>query len=582
MPPPNDNFANATPLTGYPSDYRGTFVTYSVTGQTNAGASPEALEPVWHPYGNATVWYSFTPPGSFSNGFEVWFRTSGATAKMIMDVFIVDGSDTLTSLVPANNPPLDPYADDHSRGIGYTNDAGVALICRYPFKYYIRVTSRQDGFNGNFDLLYGSGQRITLGNCASCPPIWGPCNSETYLGSIAIADVNTQQRTSFGSLGPGTYVMRYCKGAIFAPGNGGWYVTNQFLDGYNDGGGIVDWSSGDTLMIYNSGSWGPPFVAEAQNIPGETAAGYMAPYAGPSLDDPVGFWPPGGDGFQSLGPQNLSAYPTQESAETFARCGAIVRAHYGGDIYLFYIVHGVGPYSGSSITLVNGLPNPVWGLYKANPSFVAAGMTFVSTVVSGGVSATTMTFLVNNIGACNFDHVTVTLSGVAAPSAPQVVNFPNGITGVTFAFTTPPTPPVPVTLSFSNPVGDTFAPLTYNLAEIISVTNAVAAGNSHCGNPATLNAFRFTIQSLGAFPPSSAAQAVITLVSGPAIGVTLSSCTGPVCTGTSKTTVFGAVTSTVVFIETEVPASGSVSVITVDISDGTYSAPTYTYTYTWP
>ena len=584
MPAPaNDHFANATALTGYTDPYSGAPVTFTLTNQTNNSATPEGGEPDLD--GLYTVWYSFTPPSSFAFGFEVWFQTLGAQQNMAMDIFVVQSSDSLAAIVLAESPGY-PYVTDNSRGIAYTTDAGIALICVYPYKYYIRVSNRHGvSATGNFTLLYGSPRRVSLGNCSSCPPFWGPCQSATLISSIGIADVNTPQITSFGSVAAGTYTMRYCKGAIHAPQNHGWFVANQWLDENVYATTVILFNNSPTglwsLGVLDSYGPGWPFNGSphAQTGPDVIMAAASPVIGSISPDNGVSTGPYDFNTFQELAP-----WPTQAAAEAYYRCGTMTVGHLGGPIYLCYHLGGIDLPS-SSLTVQNGLPNPVWGLYKVNPLMTAAGATWINTVGS----VVTLNFLIHNYGAYEFDNVTCTLTGLSGVSSPVATNLPLGLTAVSFSFTLSPSNTI-ATLTLTNAPGDTFPVLTYLIVpQLLSVgTPNIFHPTNGCG--AATTQFTFPILNGSNIPCSASAQAIITVTSGPAMGVR-----GPgngggpgcACVGTAKTTIFGAVSAhgannSAVYMVGETQATGAVSTITVQLSDGTYSAPPYTLNYTWP
>ncbi|OQX21186.1 MAG: hypothetical protein BWK80_34190, partial [Desulfobacteraceae bacterium IS3] len=130
--PPNDNFANATVLTG---------VSGQVSG-TNVGATKESGEPdhTADNTGITSVWYSWTAPetGAF------YFDTHGSTFDTVLAVYTGSSVNGLTQI--ASN-------DDDGSGIAGNNDdneiandnSSLVFRAETGIRYYVAV----DGWDGN-------------------------------------------------------------------------------------------------------------------------------------------------------------------------------------------------------------------------------------------------------------------------------------------------------------------------------------------------------------------------------------------------------------------------------------------------
>ena len=214
MPAPsNDNWANATVVSG---------TSGSQTG-TNVSATTESGEPGhynYSPFPNypvartiigpfATVWYSWTCP---TTG-DYYFSTrdlSGANRtnyKSTIEAYTGSAVNSLTRVT---------YLLDQASGEGFglSNFASIAFTAAAGTTYYIQVDGRAAGEEGNIYLTWGAYTSLRFGGCASCGPDLIP--GEICVGTLNIADVTVDSVNSFGTfdLDPGNFKVRYCGGTV--------------------------------------------------------------------------------------------------------------------------------------------------------------------------------------------------------------------------------------------------------------------------------------------------------------------------------------------------------------------------------
>jgi len=610
MPAPtNDNWANATVITG----------TTGTSSGTTVGASMEVGEPA--PIGGSeTVWYKINLPATTSMlPVDMWFCTAGAPVGMVIQVFQQGSPDTLANITECT------YDNNHSHGLGYTTDAGVSVLCTPGVNYYIRVASRVTDVDGAFLLVYDPYQVMSLGSCANCPPKFGTGGClEQLLGSVTISNPTTSSQASFGSLPAGRYTVRYCHGAFYAwavylggtdtrPYPIGWFVTNQEL-AYGIGSTTLCLNP-HTIVIYNNPSVGAdPGVSGSPVASWGTIATFNIPLentgcvanliqTGPSLASPIQFT---GTASWTGGIPAYSTYAnllnvTQGEAESWARCGAVQITHLGGPIYLSYVIEDLYPYL---TTYANISGSVTWGLYQVTPTFNATGFSVIETdttttggatdnnssfsPVTPGPNLTTATFYFTNIGELAYTGVTVTLTGVTSPSAPQMINIPLGSNSVTFSFETPTTATTAV-LSFTDAIGETFPVLSYNAAEFLIINTPTATAEPTC--PTTITQFTFPIKNVGTLASAAGTRVDISFFACTTGGSDPGNVLGAGCAttgaGAAKTMILGAIAagSTVnAFIECLNQPHGVVMTWKIALSGPGLSnvPPDYYFTYTWP
>ena len=619
MPAPaNDNFAYATVLTGT-SGFINAQTTVLATREagelniqqsTGAGVCPA-------PPSNETVWYSFLIPNTSTLvPTEMWFSAYSSTVPMEIQVFYVTATGAPTAW---NYLQEVIYTEDNHQGIGYTNDAGVAVNCSPGTQYYIRVCSRAPSVDGGFDLVYNPYAPISLASCAACPPRIGIGDCfETLINTAVITAPQTSANLDFGIVTAGFYVVRYCGGAFncTVPPYGlgtdprqypvGWFVANQPLTSF-----FIP----HTFVVYNNpGAGADPGVSGSPVAPWGTIATFNIPLENPacvpnllqtgtSLSVPLNFT---GVASWSGGIPTYTLYAnllnfTAASASTFAACGQTAIEHLGGHIYLCYVIEDPLSQLPSEINITGSV---AWGLYKINIMFAATGFSIVETditttggptdnnssfsPVTPGPNLTAATFYFTNIGELAYTGVTVTLTGVTSPSAPQMINIPLGSNSVTFSFETPTTATTAV-LSFTDAIGETFPVLSYNAAEFLIINTPTATAEPTC--PTTITQFTFPIKNVGTLASAAGTRVDISFFACTTGGSDPGNVLGAGCAttgaGAAKTMILGAIAagSTVnAFIECLNQPHGVVMTWKIALSGPGLSnvPPDYYFTYTWP
>jgi hypothetical protein len=639
--PSNDNFSNATVLSG---------TSGTLSGQTTVGATLESGEgnilnvlgggPCPLPASNETVWYSFIIPAvGVVVPMEMWFATDAAAVGMVLQVFYVTATGAPSSW---NNLQECSYGRDNSAnvntpapGIGYSTDAGVSVICTPGVQYYIRVASRKAGVDGAFNFIFKPYFPLSLRSCDQCPPRIGITGClEKLVGTVQIPASYLNQHISFGNMPPGNYWARYCGGAFQAywgpstvgagPGgdlpNLGYFTCNSVLvpDGFGFGIAVVPY----TVFIYQNTA---PVLGPAPGSSAGFSSSTVAPFgtlifpdistldgsvthydvdAGTVITDPI----------QNVGSTTTTWFTSLAQAQKWSLCGKAFMTHTGGEIY---VANGMmaalppGSYGGASDSNLTG--SVTWGLYQIVPTLQANGFTISETdtttaggttdldssyvPVTPGPSVTQVTFNIQNLGELEYDNVTVTLTGVTSPSAPQVINLPtSGTTPVTFTFETP-TSAVTAVLSFTDALGETFPTLSYSFEEFLIIDTPAAAAEPTC--PTTITKFTFPIKNVGTVASGAATQIDVhwegTIMGSSYIANDPGNVLGTGCTtnttigGASpdKTTPLGAIApgaTATAFIECENQPSGYVSIWQIQITGSGLAniPPDYYFTYTWP
>lgn len=202
MPPPNNQFASATVLTG---------ASGAVTG-TNVFATTEFGEPFTV---GKTVWWKWTCPadGNYFFTTEKMVNAIGTNFKTKIAVYV------------ANNP-ASPAVNDLSQvtylldqhagiGLGVEYGAEVAFAATNGTVYYIQVESRT-GDEGPIALTWGVFNAPWLSGCGDCIEfaIQDQCwTTQRNCSNFLIT------KTSFGTFPkmPGWMTIRYCSGQHLAP-----------------------------------------------------------------------------------------------------------------------------------------------------------------------------------------------------------------------------------------------------------------------------------------------------------------------------------------------------------------------------
>jgi hypothetical protein len=283
--------------------------------------------------------------------------------------------------------------------------------------------------------------------------------------------------------------------------------------------------------------------------------------------------------------------------------------HTGGNIYLDYELLPGGTsgitYGGSAYTVLTG--SVTWGLYKITPEFSAVSVTIVEedTTTSGGPNeldqilspqlpipnATVATFTIANLGEIDYNNVTITLTGVGSPSAPQTVNIPHGTTTpVTFSFTTPTTATT-ATLTFTDTIlGEALPSVSFSLTEFLIIGTPTAAAEVTC--PTTITKITIPVKNIGSLATASTTRFDITqnaYSGGGSTGLQLGSGCTTLAPG-SVTFTPGAIASGAtinLYIWCYNQPSGTlvawqITPSLTSLTPGVNEPPIYEFTYTWP
>jgi hypothetical protein len=259
MPAPaNDNFANATVITGASGSTTGTtLLATAETGEPgHANYTPGPIMPqaaVTIAAANS-VWFKWTCPASGTYFFSTR-DTSGALATNYLStcqVFTGAAVNALTYITSVMNQSV-------GDGQGADNGASIAFKAVNGTVYHIQIDGRQ-GQTGNFKLSWGLFVEARLGGCGGCPI---DLVSEYCLASWEVPDVTNDASHSFGTFpaNAGYYIVKYCGGTNgtatypFFPGFVCFSGTYELVNGsspiaYTGGGGTA-YASG--VVVYNNG-----------------------------------------------------------------------------------------------------------------------------------------------------------------------------------------------------------------------------------------------------------------------------------------------------------------------------------------
>jgi hypothetical protein len=239
MPPPNDNFANATAISGASGNQTG----------SNVGAGVEAGEPYelqsdptsstnqnpgFTTAPSHTVWWAWTCP---TNG-DYYFETRGNDFKSVLQAFTGDPTTPVVSGLAET-----PYLMNQSAGFGngFENGGLVAFTATAGTVYYIRVDGR-GGATGNIFLQWNTYVAARLGSCGGCPIDF---QSEICLDTIQITDVTTDGFYYFGNIpsSAGLFKVRRCSGA-----NNYGIIFTGAISIWDD---ALNYSTGDQVLSTN-------------------------------------------------------------------------------------------------------------------------------------------------------------------------------------------------------------------------------------------------------------------------------------------------------------------------------------------
>lgn len=180
-PPANDDFADATELTG----------TSGTTSGTNVEATAEVGEPTNHAadccdpdLGDASVWYKWTAPSSGVFAFDTFGSLSSFNADTVLGVY----TGSLGALTEVNSN--EGFSDDD--GGGSFRDSRVVFSATASTTYYIGVSQccgGPDTFEAPFTLNWAAATRPANDNFASATAISGSSGS---LGSQSNFDASRE------------------------------------------------------------------------------------------------------------------------------------------------------------------------------------------------------------------------------------------------------------------------------------------------------------------------------------------------------------------------------------------------------
>jgi hypothetical protein len=365
----NNAFADAITLTGA-SGYH-----YAA----NFGATAEVGEPTNN---GATIWFNWTCPATDTYYFSTRTLDTVATPTWMLTfptvVQVFTGS-AVGSLTEAT------YIVDHHDGYAAEFGAEVVVNCTKDVVYRIRVDSR-DGSHGEAPIRWGPYQFHSLAACDNCPPIIG--QGETCVGTFRPASAFSASFADF-TVSKGLYRARYCNG---------WFAGSAW-----------------TLVRFINNNDPPDFCVY------EAVRGYRSA---------LGMYIKN-DGVQTQLTEKVISFSTS-ALVLAALCDNTLVAHVGGDpIRLGYAPSSgfpappPGPFSGCVQisqgpvpALLDGAPNPTWGLYRVTPALdAAAPMSNMRNCTTGYAGA----FTITNLGYSEWGGVTVQIlnqgqvTGAAAP-----------------------------------------------------------------------------------------------------------------------------------------------------------------------
>lgn len=260
MPAPaNDNFANATALTGASGSVTGTTLLATAQagepGHLNYNPAPAyPVAPAVIAAANS-VWYSWTCPATGDYFFSTRDLTGGMATnyKSTVQVFTGSAVNALTAVTLLLNQSV-------GDGNGADNGASVAFAATSGTVYKIQIDGRR-GETGDFTLRWDAYIAMRMGSCGGCAIDF---KSEICVGTVAITDVEIDDVYSFGTFDadPGFYKIKYCGGAFavlsqFAT-NVPSGISGYMTDGVGYSGSISIWdgftvySTGDQVLITNN------------------------------------------------------------------------------------------------------------------------------------------------------------------------------------------------------------------------------------------------------------------------------------------------------------------------------------------
>lgn len=244
-PPPNDNFANATPISLGQALFGSNYAATSEVGEPqNAGktvwwqwTSPynglvvastrpsdtlQIIGGIFSPTGNP---FSGQTPTNFYSNIQVFTGASGATVSEITEVSYVE-QFTNGFLPTANYMPRAFLAMAYEYGslVSFNATAGTT--------YWIRVDARFDPNGGN-QLPDNGAICVSLNTCCTreCPSGFNIksflATSPTVLGTVSVSGTAT---TSFGTFAKGKYIVAWQSGFLTA----GYACSVGLGDGYEE------------------------------------------------------------------------------------------------------------------------------------------------------------------------------------------------------------------------------------------------------------------------------------------------------------------------------------------------------------
>jgi len=465
MPAPsNDNFANATVITGS---------TNSILGN-NVSATTESGEPGHYNYSElpsypkartiigpfATVWYSWTCPADGDYFFSTRDLTGAnrTSNKTSIQAFTGSSVNALTSVTLI----MDQSAGE---GTGMSNFASIAFTASSGTTYYIQIDARGSvGETGAIYLNWGLFYLPTLGACGASPPNY-IYETESCLGYVTLPPQSRgsgwfmPNYVTFGSMPTiaGNYVVIQLKGAPTTGASCNFLIIDgDFGTTIKQFYSTISYSIGDCVLDCQACDSGAPcsptqceymVCAGVCVAPNPTTYPFREAFTGPYTPS-ASFWVVGG--VTSAGCySNANTYsagdvvcqcPTSTLSATATAVATVPAIFPGSDggaywrtVNIYYpaaTCNGltIGNHQSGNIGISDGFNHAdykVFGLYEFPFTASMLENDPVSECYPTGTNPNwSFSFYIKNISPTNWDNVTVTLlatGGITSPGPPQVV-----------------------------------------------------------------------------------------------------------------------------------------------------------------